>query len=125
MKEASFLSRYTALSITISVLAVWAKYTFVPEETSTPMLHEPMHSYKVPLFLTMGYLISLPVLKTMIKVSGVDLRPMLKESMIVYNVAQVILNVWMVYRFIAAVGWGGHPFIGNILTMNKGITHTI
>lgn len=123
--KASFLSRYTSLSILLGVLAVWCKYTFVPEETATPTLHEPLHSYKVPMTLTLAYLISLPILKYVIKTSNVDLKPMLKESMIAYNVAQVILNVWMVYRFIAAVAWNGHPFIGDILTMDKGTTFAI
>ena len=45
--------------------------------------------------------------------------------MVVYNVTQVILNVWMVYRFISAVGWGGHPFIGDVVTMDKGTTYAI
>jgi len=124
-ERASFLSRYTALSILLVVIAIWCKYTFVPEEYATPMLHEPVHSYKVPLTLTIAYLVSLPVLKYIIKASQVDLKPMLKESMVVYNVAQVILNVWMVYRFIYAVGWNGHQFIGDVLTMDKGTTYAV
>jgi len=123
-ETASFLSRYTALSILLVVLAVWCKCTFVPEE-ATPMLHEPLHSYKVPLTLTIVYLISLPVLQYVIRVSQVDLKPILKESMVVYNVAQVILNVWMVYRFVSAVAWKGHPFIGDVLTMDKGTTYAV
>ena len=37
-----------------------------------------------------------------------------------YNVAQVFLNGWMVYRFINAVLYQGHPFIGDISTVNTG-----
>lgn len=122
---ASFLSRYTASSILLGIIAVWCKYTFVPEEYATPAIHEPMHSYKVPLALTIAYLVSLPVLKYIITVSRVDLKPMLKESMVVYNVAQVILNVWMVYRFVYAVAYNGHPFIGDIYTMDKGTTYAL
>lgn len=122
--EASFLSRYTALSILLVIIAVWCKYTFVPEEYATPAIHEPLHSYKVPLTLTIAYLVSLPVLKYIITVSRVDLKPMLKESMVLYNVAQVVLNVWMVYRFVYAV-YNGHPFVGDIHTFDKGTTYAI
>lgn len=124
-ERASFVSRYTALSIFLVVIAIWCKYTFVPEEYATPMLHEPLHSYKVPLTLTVVYLTSVPVLKYIIKASQVDLKPMLKESMVVYNVAQVVLNTWMVYRFISAVAWKGHPFIGDVVAMDKGTTYAI
>jgi len=124
-ERASSLSRYTAVSILLVVIAIWCKYTFVSEEYATPMIHEPLHSYKVPLSLTVVYLISIPLLKYIIKASQVDLKPMLKESMIVYNVLQVGLNAWMVYRFVSAVAWKGHPFIGDVSTMDKGTTYAV
>lgn len=37
-----------------------------------------------------------------------------------YNVVQVLLNGWMVYRFINAVLSQGHPFIGDISTVHTG-----
>ena len=42
------------------------------------------------------------------------MKELLQPCMIWYNVAQVLINVWMVYRFIRAVAVEGHPFIGNI-----------
>ena len=64
-----------------------------------------MHSYHVPLALTVGYLISLPILKFFVKnfLSEIDVKLLLKESMLLYNVAQVAINGWMVWRFIYAI----------------------
>ena len=41
------------------------------------------------------------------------MKLLLTESMIIYNVAQVLLNGWMVYVMVYAVMYGGHPFIGS------------
>ena len=41
------------------------------------------------------------------------MKLLLTESMIIYNVAQVFLNGWMVYEMIHAVLNKGHPFIGS------------
>lgn len=41
------------------------------------------------------------------------MKLLLTESMIIYNVAQVLLNGWMVYAMINAVVNRGHPFIGS------------
>lgn len=122
--EASFTSRCTAVSALLVVLAVWAKYTFVPEETATPGRDVPMHSYKVPLTMTVFYLISLPVMRYLTP-KDTDLKPILKESMILYNVAQVALNFWMVYRFVVAVVWNGHPIVGSTSTMHTGTVYVI
>jgi len=40
--------------------------------------------------------------------------------MVLYNVSQVALNGWMVYRFIDAVVYRGHPFIGDMHTTDTG-----
>lgn len=48
------------------------------------------------------------------------MRALLKESMVLYNVSQVALNGWMVYRFVDAVLYRGHPFIGDISTIETG-----
>lgn len=40
--------------------------------------------------------------------------------MILYNVSQVVLNGWMVYRLVDAVIMRGHPFVGNISSESAG-----
>lgn len=86
-----------------------------------------MHSYLVPLCLTSFYLVSLPLLKsfTLVFLKDVDTKALLKESMVVYNVAQVVLNGWMVYRFIDCVLFKGHPFIGDLNTLHSGTTFAV
>lgn len=127
-KEPSLIARYTCVAVLLGFMAVWAKFTFVPEN-AIPGVHVPMHSWKGTLFLTVLYLVSLPVLRMFtdkfILSSNIDVKLLLKESMIVYNVAQVILNGWMVYRFIDAVMNKGHPFIGDITTVNTGASYAV
>ena len=41
------------------------------------------------------------------------MKLLLTESMVIYNVSQVLLNGWMVYTMVAAVLYNGHPFIGS------------
>ena len=41
------------------------------------------------------------------------MKLLLTESMIIYNVAQVALNGWMVHAIIDALVYRGHPFIGS------------
>lgn len=107
----SLIARYTCASILIAILGVWGKLTFVDEATA-PGVGSDMHSYKIPMFLTIFYLISLPILKQITALFGsVDMKLLLKESMVIYNAAQVVLNGWMVYRFIYAVAFNGHPFV--------------
>jgi len=122
-QEASFISRYSAVAILAAIITIWGKYAFVPESTSTPGVHVPVHSYHTPLVLTLFYLISLPALKFIIP-KNVDLKPVLKESMILYNVVQVVLNGWMVYRFIYAL-YKGHPFIGDTTVTDKGTAYVV
>merc|ERR1719183_1976862 len=71
--------------------------------------------------MTFGYLVSLPALRFVVEnylSKKVDMKVVLKESMVLYNVAQVALNGWMVYRFVDAVANRGHPFIGDIHTVS-------
>jgi elongation of very long chain fatty acids protein 4 len=112
----SILAQYTCLAMLIGVINIWAKYTFVSEEDAIPTVHVALHNYKVPLVLTGGYLLSLPILKHVHRYLSrrVDVKEMLQPCMIWYNVAQVLINLWMVYRFIRAVAVEGHPFIGNM-----------
>jgi hypothetical protein len=55
----------------------------------------------------------------------VDVKLLLKETMVIYNGGQVLLNAWMVYRMIDSVLFRGHPFIGDIYTVDKGATFAV
>ena len=126
LRESSLLARYTCAGISCAVFSVWWKFTFVPEN-QTPGVDVPMHSYHRPLALTVGYLVSLPILQYLVKnfLSDVNVKSLLKESMILYNVAQVALNGWMVWRFVDAVVNKNHPFIGDIHSTAAGTSYAI
>jgi len=123
----TLLTRYACASILIAVFAVWGTFAFIPQAEAPGVTSQHL-SYKGPLVLTAGYLISLPLLRWLVDgyISKVtDTKLLLKESMILYNVGQVVLNFWMVYRFIDAIVFRGHPFIGNIDNVTSGATFAI
>lgn len=126
MPPPSFLARYTCLGILLSIFAVWGKYTFIPED-QIPGVDFPLHSYRAPLTLTVFYLVSLPLLRLFTEtfMRDVDAKLLLKESMVFYNVAQVLLNGWIVYRTIDALLYRGHPFIGDLTTVRTGATYAV
>ena len=126
LREPSLLARYTCAGICCAVFSVWCKFTFVPED-QTPGVDVPMHSFHSPLSLTVGYLVSLPILTYFVRtfLSDIDVKVLLKESMILYNVSQVALNGWMVWRFVDAVVNKNHPFIGDIYTTSTGTSYAI
>lgn len=114
-KSPSTLARYTTASILVGFLSLWTYHAYPPKD-ATPGLTAPMHGYAVPLALTAFYLASLPTLKWFTEsylAPRYDMKLLLTESMIIYNVAQVFLNGWMVYAMVKAVWSGGHPFIGS------------
>jgi elongation of very long chain fatty acids protein 4 len=114
-KTPSTLARFTTASILVAILSLWGYYAYPPRD-ATPGLTTEMHSYQVPLALTAFYLISLPSLKWFTEnylAPKYDMKLLLTESMIIYNVAQVFLNGWMVYAIIDALVYRGHPFIGS------------
>lgn len=124
LAEPSLLARYTCASVLMGIFATWGKLTFVGE--SDLLVGEELHSYKVPLTLTVGYLISLPLLREFVdRFVVVDMKLLLKESMILYNAGQVVLNAWMVYRFLDAVLLRGHPFVGALEAANSGATYAV
>lgn len=125
LAKPSLLARYTCASILMCIFAIWGKYTFVDEETEL-QVGEDMHSYKIPLGFTVFYLVSLPVLRELIeRFASVDMKLLLKESMILYNAGQVVLNAWMVYRMLDAVILRGHPFVGGIQAGRTGATYAV
>lgn len=122
----SLAARYICAGISCAVFAIWCKFTFVPE-LLTPGVQAPIHSYKTTLALTVGYLVSLPILKIMVQkyCSSIDMKALLTESMILYNVSQIVLNGWMVWRFVDAVVNKGHPFVGDISTISSGAYYAV
>jgi len=127
LEPPSIMARYTCASILLGAVAVWGKLTFVPE-AEAPGVGSPIHDFRVPLALTVGYLVSLPILRVFAAnflSKNVDVKLLLRESMILYNALQVLLNGWMVYRFIDAVLFRGHPFVGDINTVSTGATYAV
>jgi elongation of very long chain fatty acids protein 4 len=123
----TMFARYACASIMVATFGVWGKYAFVDEETA-PSVGAPLHGYQVPLALTSAYLVSLPILRVLSKQflsENVDVKLLLKETMVIYNGGQVLLNAWMVYRMIDAVLFRGHPFIGDVYTVNTGATFAV
>lgn len=123
--EPSLIARYTCASILVCIFAIWGKYTFVAE--ADLRVGEDMHSYKIPLFCTVFYLVSLPLLRELVErfFANVDMKLLLKEAMILYNAGQVVLNAWMVYRMLDAVLLRGHPFVGGLAAANTGATYAV
>jgi GNS1/SUR4 family len=127
LEPPSITARYTCASILLGAFSVWGKLTFVPE-SQAPGVGTPIHDFRVPLVLTVGYLVSLPILRIFAAnflSKNVDVKLLLRESMILYNAGQVLLNGWMVYRFIDAVLLRGHPFVGDVNTVSTGATYAV
>lgn len=130
-KSPSALARYSAASILVGFLSLWLRYAY-PANDATPGLTSPMHGYSVPLAATAFYLISLPSLRWLTEnylAKRYDMKLLLTESMVIYNVAQVFLNGWMVYVMVDAVLFRGHPFIGSRglsgVAMNSGASYAV
>ena len=125
-KKPSLLARYTCVGVSCAVFSMWWKYSFVPE-SETPGVNVPIHSYQTTLALTVGYLVSLPILKSLVQryCSSIDMKLLLTESMILYNVSQIALNGWMVWRFIDALMNRGHPFIGDLDVTATGTSYAV
>jgi elongation of very long chain fatty acids protein 4 len=123
----SQLARYSCTSIMVAILATWVKYTFVLEEELA--VGENVHSWRVPSYMTLGYLLSLPLLRLLSRrflAHNVDVKVLLRESMILYNGAQVALNLWTVYKILYALIINRHPFVsGPIHLVNSGATFAV
>ena len=138
LQPPSILSRYTCASIMVAIFGIWEKIAFFDhsggsgngtyDESKAPGVGSEIHSWKVPLTLTTSYLLGLPLLRFFSKrylSESVDVKLLLKETMLVYNGGQVLLNGWMVYRFIDSLVNQGHPLIGDLYTVNTGATFTV
>lgn len=135
MEPPGLLSRYTCAAIMTAIFGIWGKFAFYDhsgdgtyDESKAPGIGSELHSWKVPLTLTTSYLLALPALRLFSKTfmsEAVDAKVLLRETMVVYNGGQVLLNGWMVYRFIDALINKGHPFIGDLFTANTGATFAV
>lgn len=131
----SLLSRYTCATIMTAIFGIWGNIAFYGhsengtyDESKAPGVGSEIHSWKVPLCLTTSYLLALPMLRMLSKKylsESIDVKLLLKETMIIYNGGQVLLNLWMVYRFIDAVIFRGHQFIGDLHTVHTGATFAV
>lgn len=127
LEPPSAFARYTCVSILVGVFAIWGKYVFIDEE-DVPGGRKPIHNGVIPLSLTAFYLVSLPLLRMFTNryLQTVDVKLMLRESMILYNAAQVLLNLWMVYRILDALLFRGHSFIaGPIHKVDTGAAYAV
>jgi len=131
LEPPSLLSRYACASIMIVIFYVWGEIAFFGhgnDESNAPGIGSKVHSWKVPLTLTVSYIVALPLLRLFSKKylsQNVDVKMLLKETMVVYNGGQVLLNGWMIYRFIDSLVNKGHPFIGDLHTVNSGATFAV
>ena len=135
MEPPSMLSRYACATMMAAIFGIWGKIAFYDhsgngtyDESKAPGVGAEIHSWKVPMTLTTSYLVALPLLRMFSQrflAPSVDVKVLLKETMVVYNGGQVLLNGWMVYRFLDAVINKGHPFIGDLYTSNTGATFAV
>lgn len=124
----SLASRYTCASVLLGIFAIWGKLTFIDEE-DVPGGRNELHSWRVPVVATLTYLVSLPLLRFLSKrfIHGsVDVKVLLRESMILYNAGQVLLNGWMMWKILDALFFRGHPFVaGPIHLVNTGASYAV
>lgn len=130
LQAPSLISRYTCVGILLGICCIWGKYVFINENDVPDGQAVHIHNGTIPFTLTLLYVVSLPVLHILVKHfnihNKVDVKLMLRESMIVYNAIQVVLNGWMVYRILYALVWNDHPFIaGPIHLVHTGAAYAV
>jgi len=112
----------TCAAIVVMTIAVWGKMTYVKED-ETPGAFTELHGIHVPIGLSIGYLITLGFVwhfsKTYLwKVT--DSKMLLERGMTIYNIFQVVFNVWMVGQFLVALTFRGHKFLGDLTVRDSG-----
>lgn len=127
LQPPSLIARYACASLMLSVFLGWGKFAFLGAEVA-PQVGSELHSAMFPLAMTVGYLVALPLLRLFSKhflLESIDVKLLLKETMVVYNGCQVLLNMWMVFKFIQGLAVGGHPFIGSVHMITPGVTYAV
>ena len=98
LEQPSLLSRYMCASIMVTIFGVWGKIAFFGhgnDESNAPGIGSKIHSWKIPLSLTVSYLFALPILRFLSKKylsQTVDVKTLLKETMVIYNFGQVCID---------------------------------
>lgn len=120
-------ARYACASVMVAIFAIWGQLCWYPESQPAPVSSD-LHSWAVPTALTLSYLVALPLLRIFSKrflSESVDVKLLLKETMVVYNGGQVLLNLWMVYKILEGLTTKNHPFIGDVTTITPGLSHAL
>ena len=118
----SAMERYTCVSLLIGVMGIWYRWSFIDEKQLPDGIDRHIHSWMIPVGMTLAYLASLPLLRSFTErylAKNYNMKSLLNESMILYNAIQVIVNIWTVYRILDGVMFRGHAFVGgsiNIVT---------
>jgi elongation of very long chain fatty acids protein 4 len=127
--EPSLTARYSCAGLVVAIFSVWGRWAHCKDDARVPGGSEPLHSVAVPLTLVALYLASLPLLRRFTDAylsRKVDVKALLTESMILYNGGQVLLNGWMVYKFLYALVFRGHPFVGGHASLiDTGATYAV
>lgn len=128
----TLIERYTCASILIVIIGIWCKFAFINENEVPDEKNIQMHggSCIIPLGMTAFYLCSLPILKKFTDIfltkNDINVKVLLRESMIIYNAIQVILNGWIVYKIIDSLLFRGHSFIsGPIYVVSTGAPYAV
>jgi elongation of very long chain fatty acids protein 4 len=123
----TLVARYACAGIMVSVFAVWGGCCWTPDSKLAPV-GDGIHDWSVPAALTCSYLLALPLLRLFSKrflPESLDVKLLLKETMVVYNGGQVILNSWMVVKILQGLYSREHPFIGDVYTLTPGLSHAL
>jgi len=121
------VARYACAGMMVAVFAVWGALCWTQDSEIAPV-GDGIHSWTTPAALTVGYLLTLPVLRLFSKTflsESLDVKLLLKETMVVYNGGQVILNSWMVFKILQGLFSRDHPFIGDVYTLTPGLSHAL
>lgn len=142
-QKPSLVGRYASAFVMITIFSLWGYVAFYYhgrhnnsnsvryyyDESKAPGIGSEVHNWKFPFSLTLLYITSLPLLRlfsaNILTPYVGDVKLLLRETMIVYNAGQVLLNGWMFYRLLESLWNESHPFIGDIYTVNSGTTFVV
>ena len=116
-----------SMAAIVLVIGVWYQLVFKTED-ETPGVYTSLHSIYVPIGLSACYLVSLdPVRRLSERYLWSKTDPnktyakvLLFRALTVYNLFQVLFNVWMVYTFVVALAFRGHHVYGDTTVVDSG-----
>eukprot|EP00542_Grammatophora_oceanica_P018149 CAMPEP_0194049258 /NCGR_PEP_ID=MMETSP0009_2-20130614/30173_1 /TAXON_ID=210454 /ORGANISM="Grammatophora oceanica, Strain CCMP 410" /LENGTH=280 /DNA_ID=CAMNT_0038695367 /DNA_START=270 /DNA_END=1112 /DNA_ORIENTATION=+ len=112
----------------VAVFAVWGKWAFIGNENAPGNNNSEMHSAWYPIILTVVYAVSLPLMRVLTQnyiSKVVDVKLLLRETMIIYNGGQVLLNMLTVWQIFYAIRYNGHPLYGDLYNVSSGATYAV